>query len=496
MSIKIVARFFLLLLLVVSFVAPPFATVAYAAAAEEPNAGTATKSSLSGAASCLAPAFEYAGAIFLAWIFGWLEDLELMPNAAAGKLQGINDTINTGVNWQALVKECILDAIAWAVINFILQQMLHAVAVWIESGFEGGPAFITDPEGFFTDMADIIAGEMIFGDDLRVLCSPFQLQLQLNVLLRLFGPPAKERNYCRLSDVVTNVSNFLEGSFEDGGWPAWFTVSITPNQNLWNTIIETETSIGFRISSRTGSIERELGDSRFFAIRDKIGKYVAPGKFVQESANKAFFAGQERLQVADEIDEVVSAVIGLIVNEVLGPGGLLGLAEAKDTGGGVRQSYLDRLGAASDPVNLKNEILTMIDTLVVEAGADPAYADQIPVLNALRIQVEAVNPNTSDAAYVLGQYYGQVQQIASQMGITNIQAEGERAQQEQQQQNQGIDGPTPPPADGLPGEPGADPSGGNTSAGDTSVNNNNPPPTNIGGDTTLDVPPLPSPPSF
>lgn len=495
MSIKIVARFFLLLLLVVSFVAPPFATVAYAAVAEEPNAGTATKSSLSGAAACLAPAFQYAAAIVILWISGWLIELNLMPNTASGWQQGANDTLNTGFTWQALIKDCILDAIAWAAINFILQQMLHAVAVWIESGFEGGPAFITDPEGFFTDMADIIAGEMIFGDDLRVLCSPFQLQLQLNVLLRLFGPPAKERNYCRLSDVVTNVSNFLEGSFEDGGWPAWFTVSVTPNQNLWDAMIGAETSIGFRISSRTGTIDRELGDSRFFGIRDKIGKYVAPGKFVQESANKAFFAGQERLQVADEIDEVVSAIIGLIINEVLGPGGLLGLGEAKDTGGGVRASYLDRLGAASDPVRLKNEILSAIDTLVIEAGANPAYADQIPVLNALRTDVEAVNTSASDAAYILGGYYGEVQQIASQMGITNIQKIGEQAQEEMNQQNQGINGPTPPPADGLPGEPGTDPSGGSTSAGDAASDNNNPPP-NSGGDTTLDVPPPPPPPNF
>ena len=82
-----------------------------------------------------------------------------------------------------------LDLIVITIVKQLLQDVLDSTVDWINSGFEGNPAFVTDPEQFFTDIADGIAGEFIAGSDLNFLCSPFQSQIRLSL----------QRNYAERS---------------------------------------------------------------------------------------------------------------------------------------------------------------------------------------------------------------------------------------------------------------------------------------------------------
>lgn len=520
-------KIFLVPLLVVCFVSPPFALTALAATTYGPNeteadlnqksnplydsarynaAQNSQQSSggnqgqqqeISGLAiagevvgTCMAQIAKYVAAWLLLWFLMGKKELWNTSQTISGWVNGLQAITTTSAVTEQFLREC-LDALFWALANAILEMMLHSIAMWIQNGFEGGPTFLTDPEGFFTDIADMIAGEALFGGDLRVLCSPFQLQLQLNILLRYFGMTSAEKNYCKLSDVVTNVQNFLEGSFEDGGWPAWFTTSIQPRQNYWGSLIGVEGDIAFRISSRTGTLKGELNMADgFFNIRDKLKKYVAPGKFVQESVNKAFASGQERLTIADEVDEIVGAILHLLVSKVLGEGGLLGLGEKKyDSGSGTKASYLDLLQQdAQGFVPTKQELLAHIDALLLEAGANPAYAEEVPKLAQLRTEVEAINENNPNATTKLTQLSIEVQNIAKDMNMTDYVAYQEQEAQTIQNNNTTtIDGPTPPPSDALPNTPGNDPNGTTVQNGGT-TNTETP-----NGD--VDLPPPPPPPS-
>ena len=61
-----------------------------------------------------------------------------------------------------------------------LRAMVRSIIQWINSGFQGAPAFVTDLRGFLVDVADEIAGEFIYQSDaLRFLCSPFQLDVRI-----------------------------------------------------------------------------------------------------------------------------------------------------------------------------------------------------------------------------------------------------------------------------------------------------------------------------
>ena len=71
------------------------------------------------------------------------------------------------------------DLIAITIAKLALEQILNATTAWVNKGFEGNPAYVTDPMQFFTKIADNIAGEFIRGSELGFLCSPFQAKIRI-----------------------------------------------------------------------------------------------------------------------------------------------------------------------------------------------------------------------------------------------------------------------------------------------------------------------------
>ena len=140
----------------------------------------------------------------------------------------------TGKNY---LKEFVLDPALWALVNIILQQMTRAMVDWINSGFEGKPAFIQDLNGFLLGVADNVAGNYIWGTGLNFLCSPFQLDIKFVLEIqykqgRNLTPPQ-----CTLSGVIGNVQGFLNGNFLSGGWDGWFNVAMKPQNNPYGSLL-------------------------------------------------------------------------------------------------------------------------------------------------------------------------------------------------------------------------------------------------------------------
>jgi hypothetical protein len=52
-----------------------------------------------------------------------------------------------GVN-SLFIKETVADGIAWAVAKLVVREMTTSIVNWINSGFKGNPAFVTDLGGF------------------------------------------------------------------------------------------------------------------------------------------------------------------------------------------------------------------------------------------------------------------------------------------------------------------------------------------------------------
>lgn len=271
-----------------------------------------------------------------------------------------------------------LNGLAWEVANLAIESITKSTVNWINSGFQGSPAFVTDLRQNMRGVADTIAGR--FFDELGQTefgRSPFQDPVLDAVRLGYYLRTSPESFYVRYPYTLDQVSSddraFLRGDFNQGGFNAWFATVMYPENNPYGMNIllneQLENAIGSGISIRTQELDWSKG---FLSWRgdciatapnpeanDTPGggvspfdlaseepcidyEVLTPGSVIENRLNKALDAGQERLIVADDFNEIISALLNQLVGQVLGAndsGGLRGVSRPS-TGGG--SSFLDR----------------------------------------------------------------------------------------------------------------------------------------------------------
>jgi hypothetical protein len=279
---------------------------------------------------------------------------EAIPATIIGGIGTIQETISAGANtaisaFQSSLnlKEFVLDNIAWALINTIIQQMSQSIVTWINSGFEGSPAFVTDLEGFLTGVADKVAGEYIWGSGLNFLCSPFKLNVQIALDIQYRQARSSKGVQCTLSGVLNNVQNFAEAPIND--WDSWFQVALKPQNNVYGAMLLAQADMGVTISNAQGKQVKLLEFGKGFFSKQscekiegrEICKTVTPGTTIENQLNTALDLPAGRLVVADEINEILGALFAQLAKQAIsGVGGLLGLTKQ---GGGGQGSYFDQI---------------------------------------------------------------------------------------------------------------------------------------------------------
>ncbi len=132
-----------------------------------------------------------------------------------------------------------LNSFAWFAAKLVIRQLTADIVNWINSGFDGNPAFVTNPAGFFTDIVDEQIGLMISeSSDLKFLCTPFSLDIRLALAFKY--RPFRKKVTCTLTDIIKNSKNavdgasingFTKGDFKQGGWPAFVSMTTEPATN-------------------------------------------------------------------------------------------------------------------------------------------------------------------------------------------------------------------------------------------------------------------------
>ncbi|MEX2010364.1 MAG: hypothetical protein WD874_00970 [Parcubacteria group bacterium] len=260
------------------------------------------------------------------------------------------------------------DSIAIIAARLVVERIVDSTLEWINSGFEGSPAFVTDPEEYFTGIADSVAGQFIEGSQLSGLCSPFQADIKI-ALSKYYN-----RNYrnsytsqCTFSGAVENIRNF-GNDFKDRGWDSWFEITQTDSNNPYGAYVEAQASLDLSIASALNIEKTKLdwgqgfkskadciaynpqnmsdmtGDilvDRVFVDKTKpagacikFGPDKTPGTVIKSQVDKVLPTGLEQLITADEFNEIISALMGQLLNRtILGAQGLLGSNQEKVTGG-------------------------------------------------------------------------------------------------------------------------------------------------------------------
>lgn len=213
----------------------------------------------------------------------------LLTGGAAGLLGSIGlapvaVTVNAPVqnakdadSVQQRFMDCLVRGIGRAVVN----QITASVVNWINSGFSGQPSFITNHQQFFTNVANIAAGEYIKGSGLSFLCSPFQLQVRIAVARSYANRGAQS---CSLSQVSNNIENFMKGNFSGaGGWPALLSFTTVPTNNAYGAYAYAQIGLANAQATALQNANRNVTPGGFISFSqayDCKATVPAPGQTV------------------------------------------------------------------------------------------------------------------------------------------------------------------------------------------------------------------------
>lgn len=256
-------------------------------------------------------------------------------------------------------KECVLDALVTVAVNNLIKNFTASVVDWINRGFDGSPSFVTNPEGFFANTADQIIGNIIendFGALGQLLCSPFDLQLRLNIGYNYFSSRNREIG-CRLTDVQRNLYGaFTKGSFiSAGGWDSWVAVTSVPQNNFYGSYFQVTDSMNRDVLRRLSSDEKQADWGRGFLSSRVCKKYDAnkkclefgatktPGSVIEAQVNNQLGSENRKIEMADEVDEILSALINQAMTQTMG----------KLTGGGLFASQDSSYDSSAEWAKMK-----------------------------------------------------------------------------------------------------------------------------------------------
>ena len=288
--------------------------------------------------------------------------------AAAALTVPVNDAQANTVETSELTVQCVLKGFAVMAREILIKKLTASIVEWINTGFEGNPTFVTDIDQLLLDTADEAFGEFIYNDEnFRYLCSPWQAQIRLAIATG-YANSGRFQARCTLSEVALNAQNafnvqdFITITTTSGGNP--FSAYLELSRGLQDTLDavtqnkrdEVQRNQGFLDFTICDDVIEELGapgenpadlQARTGSATSKRQKCTVqtPGTVINEQLNDALESELGRFELADEFNEIFAALVNLLIQKVLGPGGLLSVSQRTN---GSR-SFLDDF--ASDNVS-------------------------------------------------------------------------------------------------------------------------------------------------
>jgi len=231
------------------------------------------------------------------------------------------------------------DSIAWCIVNAMIEYIANATIAWANSGFNGNPAFIQNPERFFSELADYEAGKIIrdiaYGasDGQVNVCQPFKVTVALNLAqsYRGSGKAGKLYDYramsCKLSDIAQNNffgSNSSGFSGKDINWQLWYDVTQNDANNPYGTYIKASEALRDAVTLKNNELKFELdinnGWLSFKKCKDNNPEdcnITTPGNLIQDQLNSTLNLPKGRLEMANKFDQMITAIVNNLIKVAL-----------------------------------------------------------------------------------------------------------------------------------------------------------------------------------
>lgn len=346
-------------------------------------------------------------------------------NIVQTTITATNSVVSSFATYSLQYKEFVLDTIGYTIAKQILRQITSSIVNWINSGFQGSPSFVTNPAGFFTDVADQLTGAFISQSGaLSQLCSTINLDLRIALALK-YRPYSQQRYACTLSTVIKNaqtsvknasINGFTAGDFKQGGWPAFVSLTTEPQNNYIGAYILASDDLSYQIANKSVQQKDELNQGQGFLswktckktfaspsntvgpvvigpqgfgatsqglvgvntplldsytngatpVANEVCETQTPGKVISGALESQLGSPVRQLELADEFNEIVNALFAQLVTTVLNGG----LKAASGRGPSDTNSYLNQLQQEQDGVastTTKTQLIKDIDQYIKNA---------------------------------------------------------------------------------------------------------------------------------
>lgn len=246
-----------------------------------------------------------------------------------------------------------LKNIGQLVIKMLLQKLTLSTVNWINSGFDGKPAFIQDPSKFFKDIAK---NEILqFGLEINnPELFPFGKEWLKNQALAYNNKFADNARYS-LNDLIQKTTpqysaQSFQVDFSQGGWDAWTAMTQVPANNPLGFQLLASDELSKRLQGTANSTAQNvhdalqqangfLGDLRCVdssgsptnitqqqknaalaagrpdpCIGVGTWQYVTPGKLIADAATSAAGYPKDSLLKADDLNSAVAAILDALLS--------------------------------------------------------------------------------------------------------------------------------------------------------------------------------------
>ena len=296
--------------------------------------------------------------------------------------QGLNVPIGTDFNFHNIMgnaKDFILDRAATAIAKQLLHQLTTSVINWINTGFEGSPSFITNPNGFFLDAADQVTGEFLEGGGggpLSNLCSPFSFDIRLTLALQMSARNS-QRYTCTLGKIIQNtkdaaargitINGFNAGDFSQGGWASFVALSTEPQNSYSGAYLYAHSDLLSRISKKHSEVNMDLNRGRGFLsfnrCKDVTENVTSGDMALSESQGEQFKQFGNQTAQTGQAEDGESTSLKKKVDKKTG-GVTYQSCKTETPGSVIENSLANQLGSSVRELELADSINAVFDALV------------------------------------------------------------------------------------------------------------------------------------
>lgn len=206
------------------------------------------------------------------------------------------------------------DSIGYCIVNTIIDYIGYSTVQWINSGFEGNPVFVDNPEQFLSDIADIEAGNFLAELSGGYLCSPLQAPIRINLTNSYYSRinPFSDRAACTFTEQAGSLDQFIAG--ETFSWVDWNSYN-QPYNNQFTASIYGQIELDRRIANALNTQSTLLDWGRgFLSFKDpETGEINSPGSLIEQQVNRRLGNPEQRILMADEFDEIVNALVNQLI---------------------------------------------------------------------------------------------------------------------------------------------------------------------------------------